>query len=671
MSETVTDISNIRIGDVQGTGVAIGTGATATVNHTTIVTPESTYDVAGLPNPYLGLRAFTYEDRAAYGGRKRSIEEAVRKLAQPGQQRTLLFILGASGSGKSSFAQAGVAPALEAFYAQRHQQMRLAVFHPAAHPLAMLTDALAQVGLLGMDDLTRGPTANPIVLVVDQFEELFTQSQPAEREAFFDWLMALPSFAKSRMHVIATLRSDYLRELFDHKALWDTAQDGIALRAMDEDDLRLAIQQPVQVRYPNGEKRFEPALVDRLAADAGGDAALLPLLQVTLEEIWKQGHLTLASYRSLTDAIRQRADQVYGYEDYDAAVPSHPRTAEARAAVLQLFLDLVRVSDDDDRRDVRVSRQVEELGANHAGLVNDLVQARLLSMTSDSNVERVSIIHESLIHNWDLLCNAVKEQRLRLQQRARFEQALGEWTSNGQLDKYLLGGVRLAEALELQKAGDVAVRQAGAVAFVEASVRVRDQAIRRDAERRQLRYLWRAAACAAGAGLGYASGLALLAAHRGFDRFAVSIEFLSQFPMGAMVGLAIGLALWHWRDSSGARKVATTLIAAGAGSMITVFFVLSTIGLRNGAINLLPVALTGAGLGAGLGLGSSLGVEAPNTWTPLFLLPAISVVIAILLSQIHGFWIIPNYLPVALLFGVILGAATGLGLAVTPVKENN
>jgi hypothetical protein len=108
------------------------------------------YNVQGLPNPYLGLQPFTYAERAKYAGRDAQIAVALTKLTTPGEQRTLLFITGASGSGKSSFAQAGLIPALEQHYQQRHQTVRHAVFRPSKQPMAMLGDALLQLGMPGV-----------------------------------------------------------------------------------------------------------------------------------------------------------------------------------------------------------------------------------------------------------------------------------------------------------------------------------------------------------------------------------------------------------------------------------------------------------------------------------------------------------------------------------------
>lgn len=136
----------ITIGNiVDSNALAVGRGAIAI--KLTVQTEEQVYKVHGLDNPYLGLEAFTYERQGKFAGRKREVTAAVDLLTAPGAQRSLLFITGASGSGKSSFAQAGLLPALETFYRQRHQDVQHAVFRPSRLPLDAFKDALLQLGL--------------------------------------------------------------------------------------------------------------------------------------------------------------------------------------------------------------------------------------------------------------------------------------------------------------------------------------------------------------------------------------------------------------------------------------------------------------------------------------------------------------------------------------------
>src|ERR1043166_8961418 len=88
------------------------------------ITEELSYDVSDLSaNPYLGLASYTYATREFYGGREPIIRDAVTRLTEAGEEPVLVFVTGASGSGKSSFAQAGLLSAVEEAYAL--QRVRL------------------------------------------------------------------------------------------------------------------------------------------------------------------------------------------------------------------------------------------------------------------------------------------------------------------------------------------------------------------------------------------------------------------------------------------------------------------------------------------------------------------------------------------------------------------
>lgn len=484
--------SHIYLGDnAQAKQVAAGRDISQTyIEQQVLLTTEQAYDVRGLPNPYLGLASFSYADRAKYAGRAKHITETVTRMTAPGAALALLFVTGASGSGKSSFAQAGLVPALEAHYATL--TVKHAVFRPGREPLAALSDALwRQLGLPLLDIanssglapqafaefLGTTPVSQINLLVIDQFEEFFTQSTSAARESFFELFSHLSPFSATRTHILATLRADYLPELFRYQDLYDVAKQGVDLRAMTVDELRDAIQQPLRAVYPNGEKRFEPELVEKLAQDTAPDAAYLPLLQVTLEEIWRKGVLRLTAYGSLADAIEQRAEQVLHFRDYDAASPRELRSTQEQNALLDMLLNLVDVSlDDEARRDVRRQRSKQELAhgdPTRARWIDELAAARLLSVAPDprdpARIE-VDLIHETVLANWDQLRGAIAERRQQLRQRTRFEQNLDEWSAQKRSADYLLEGVRLAEAHELEKRHDIALEGDAARDYLRASM---------------------------------------------------------------------------------------------------------------------------------------------------------------------------------------------------------
>jgi WD40 repeat protein len=499
IKSAITDLSELVR---ERTQVVIGPGAQVIQ-----IMEEQAYRVSGLPNPYLGLRSFTYADRSLYAGREQIVASGVGTLVSPGAQRTLLFITGASGSGKSSFAQAGLLPALEEFYTQRKLQVQHAVFRPSRRPLAALADAFMQLGMPAGDLLTNPleaigtpstfiaflkantPPQQVNVLVIDQFEELFSQSDPAQCSALLSILTSLPPFGEIRMHILATMRSDYLPELFEINELYDIAKHGIDLRAMTVAELKEAIRRPLQMARPQGDKRWEHALVDRLAKDASADATYLPLLQVTLEEIWASGSLTLDRYGTLADAVEARAEAVYTFTTaaatrqaetvytYADVGQQQPRNPTEQTAIMSIFLNLVEVSlNDDAHRDVRRSRTKAELvGGDDQSekLVDELIGARLLSThvetRDERQVEMVDIIHETLIRNWDRLEQVISERRQELRQRVRFEQAAREWLANSRSDDYLLMGVRLAEAGALASRGDIALRDPSARELLDRS----------------------------------------------------------------------------------------------------------------------------------------------------------------------------------------------------------
>lgn len=468
-----------------------------------IFTEEQAYDVRGCDNPYLGLSAFTYADANKYAGREKLIAETVTRITTPASPIPLLFITGASGSGKSSFAQAGLLPALERFY--DGFTVKRAVIRPAGDPLAALNDALwrqlqlpliyrasADANRLMPDRIFRDAPPNQInLLVLDQFEEFFTQAPQATGEQFFAWLANLPPFSTTRTHIIATLRADYLPELFNHPALYEIAKHGVDLRAMNGDELVQAIQQPLYASRYAKMKKFEPSLVGKLAEDTAQDAAFLPLLQVTLQEIWRRGFLKRDAYANLTHAIKHRADQVLEYCDFDDAIPNEKRDPDEQVALLNLLLDLVDVSlDDDARHDVRKQRAKGELtrgDVQREQWVKQLSDARLLSVrqvgtislenaanqspsTSPSLSISVDLIHETLLTNWTRLQTAIADRRNDLRRRTRFEQNLDEWKTQNHSDEYLLDGVRLAEARELGARDDIAFQNEEAQAYLRASV---------------------------------------------------------------------------------------------------------------------------------------------------------------------------------------------------------
>lgn len=437
------------------------------------VLDDSPYAVGGMDSPFLGLRSFTYANRSRYAGHNEALANALDVLTRPGEQLVFLLVTGASGSGKSSFIQAGLLPALEKQYEKQHVTTRSAVFRPSYKPFDSLFNALLQLGIpasmLNQDVVSANPSKlnlflshttmpNQVnILVIDQFDELFTLAEAEQREALFSFFDTLSAFNELRTHIIAPVRSDYLPYLFERKALFEATRHAIDLRALSVEELKEAIQRPVQQIYPQSGKHFEPQLLHQLAQDASQDASALPLLQAMLHTLWWRGNLTFNAYTSLDMAIDQYAEDILTYADYAGARNIERPSSECQA-IMGIFLDLVDTSSDDgthkDKRlrlpaaylyhsapsyerdlseqnsEVSTSNSpktnAEQGGIERSRLIEELCHAHLLRKSVDvrgsESVEMIEIVHEALVTHWGRLQRAIQERHAALPHHIQGEQ---------------------------------------------------------------------------------------------------------------------------------------------------------------------------------------------------------------------------------------------------------
>jgi hypothetical protein len=239
--------------------------------------------------------------------------------------------------------------------------------------------------------LEKQPSADRVLILVDQFEELYTLTADEQaRRRFLDEILATSSRIGSKINVVATLRGDFVGKALAYRPLSDRLQDAqINLGPMTREELELAICKPAE----KIQLEFEKGLVRRVLNDVGEEPGNLPLLEFVLKELWDNRHgriLSNETYDSkggLQGAIAAKADELFR------------RFSSAEQKILQrIFLRIVRPSAESSL-DTRRRATFNELPPEGEELVRKLTNERLLvTNQSASGLEQtVEVAHEALI----------------------------------------------------------------------------------------------------------------------------------------------------------------------------------------------------------------------------------------------------------------------------------
>jgi WD40 repeat protein/uncharacterized caspase-like protein len=437
--------------------------------------------------PYMGLRAFREEQAEYFYGREALTHKLLRQISH----NSTLALVGASGSGKSSVVQAGL-------IAQLHQGKQipgskewwLGCFRPGAKPLEALArklvdahiekekaqqqlqiEGLLYQGVEGFVQWLRCRREPMVMLVVDQFEEIFTLAEATDRQLLLDLLLGAVKYAGDRFKLVLTIRADFVAACLEIPELATILQQSSILVPpyLKEEDYRSAIVKPAeQVGL-----KIESGLVEVLLKELDTSAGDLPLLQFVLQQLWErrqQGKLTLNAYQQLggiKGALERQAQTAYEQLD-----------AEAQDCARWIFLNLTQLGEgtEDTRRRVTksdlivakypaslVERTLQALTAAKIIVVNlengiNSGQSRSSDLPTDNDEllkeamqqeATIEVVHEILIRHWSTLRWWLEENRTRLRSQRQIEQAASLWQEKGKQADFLLRGVRLAEAEEI------------------------------------------------------------------------------------------------------------------------------------------------------------------------------------------------------------------------------
>ena len=421
------------------------------------------FDLIETKNPYKGLRAFQQADADDFFGRSAMIEQVLDRLQEPVVENNFLAVIGPSGSGKSSLVKAGVLPALRQGRIEGSEDWFYAEMVPGEDPLEELAAALLSVStspLPGMVDLLREETSGlaegvrwalpdedgKLVLMIDQFEEVFTQIEvESERQQFLDLVQAAVSIEDSPVIILITLRADF----YDRPLLYQNFGGLIRKRTelvlpLSDEELEETVSGPA---YRVGAV-LEEGLIENILKDVREQPGALPLLQYALTELFERRDgalLTNAAYRDIggtLGALARRAEEVY--QEFDEAGKDMAR---------QMFLRLVTLGEgqEDTRRRIL---QSELMTLGQREVVEDVIDRfgryRLLTFDRDDATRSatVEVAHEALIRRWEHLREWLDESREDVRLERQLLHAAEEWEAAGKEPSYLMQGTRLQQFQE-------------------------------------------------------------------------------------------------------------------------------------------------------------------------------------------------------------------------------
>jgi WD40 repeat protein/DNA-binding SARP family transcriptional activator len=449
-------------------------------------------------NPYKGLRPFDESDAGEFFGRETLAERLVERLGEPDAHRRFLAVVGPSGSGKSSAVRAGLVPAIrrgalagsEGWFivemfpgSNPWEELEAALLRIAVNPPASLLDQLTS-DALGLHRAVKrvlpGPDAE-LVIVVDQFEELFTLvDDEGIRSRFMDAIVGAIEAPNSQVRLIITLRADFYDWPLRHAGMSRLVTDRMeTVRPLTPEELERAIAGPLE----GVGRDLEQGLAVRIGSDVADQPGALPLLQYTLRELFNRTEgttLTFDGYRALggvDGALGKRAEELYTTLD-----------SRAQGAAQQLFLRLVALGErkgDTRRRVLRSELAAIEGQRRGVEVVLEVFGAqRLLSFDRDpiTRSPTVEVAHEALLREWQRLRDWIGDGRADLSYEKALGAATTDWQASDRDPSYLLTGRRLLRFESWHETSQLALTRAQNE-YLDAGLEARDAAAVLEQER--------------------------------------------------------------------------------------------------------------------------------------------------------------------------------------------
>jgi DNA-binding SARP family transcriptional activator/WD40 repeat protein len=417
-----------------------------------------------LRNPYKGMRPFDEADQTDFHGREDLIDSLLETLTG----RRLVAVVGPSGSGKSSAVRAGLIPSLVAGAISESPTWSVVTIQPGSDPMASMAEGLSNVfqqpvspDVLAANGLV-GDSGQQIVVVIDQFEEIYTLVDDDEqRQDLTDLIVDAVEDTSRAVRIVICLRADFYDRPLAHTRLGPHVRDGtVSVAPPTRDELVEMIELPAR----SVGLWFEPGLVARIAEDVFHEPGGLPLLQYAMTELVERRSgnlLTSGDYErigTVSGAIAQRAEGVFA-----SLNPSDQAVARA------ILLRLTTVDEETGgavRRRVRRS-ELEAVGlpSRVVGEVLDRFVAERLLLVDRDPVTRgptVEVAHEALLIEWPRFARWIAVQQEALILARRLRASVDDWQNHDRGEGYLLSGPRLSTYAEWDAATALVVDEVAA-----------------------------------------------------------------------------------------------------------------------------------------------------------------------------------------------------------------
>jgi len=445
-----------------------------------------------ISNPYKGLRAFDEVDSDDFHGRADVVDRIVGSV----RDNRVVTVVGPSGSGKSSVVRAGLLPRLRTGAIPGSERWFVATMIPGSAPFEQLARALDAIAVAAPPDLATQmaadengilfaldaivPGSDEIVLVIDQFEELFTQ--PISERVRTRFLRALgralvaPS---SRLRIVSTIRADFFDRPLASPELGKLVEKGaVPVGPLAPGGLERAIAAPSERAGVD----FEPGLSAQIAAEVGGQPATLPLLQHALWELFAS-----RSGSTITGADFERIGGALGALARRAETTYESFGDDERAVARGVLLQLVELGEAGIPTRRRVPRdELDSAGADGvvAEVVDELGRHRLVTFDRDPSTREptVEVAHEALLTEWERVRSWIDQSRDDLLVQRRLAASATEWLGNDTDESFLAAGTQLEQFEHCVQTSNLAFTDQENE-FVTASVDRRDRVEREEAER--------------------------------------------------------------------------------------------------------------------------------------------------------------------------------------------